>query len=46
MSEEYNVLQYPEGVERAEEKLLNLLPEDKDARDLFMNSVLQGLIQW
>ena len=43
--EEYNALQWPEGVKKDEE-LLTFLPEDETVRDLFMNDVLQWLIQW
>lgn len=46
MGEEYNVLEYPEGVKRAEKEFLDFLPEDENARDLFMNDILQWLIQW
>ncbi len=44
--EEYNALQYPEGVDRVEEEMLGFLPDDKQVKDLFMNDILQWLIQW
>ncbi len=44
--EEYNVTQYPEGVERAKEELLDFLPDDERTKDLFMVDLLQWLIQW
>lgn len=45
MEEEYNVLEYPEGVERAKEEMLNFLPDDEEVKDLFMDNILQWLIQ-
>ena len=45
MEEKYNAIAYPEGVERAEE-FLCFLPEDKNIRDGFMDTLLQFLIQW
>lgn len=45
-NEVYNALEYPEGVKRASQEMLPFLPEDETVRDLFMNDVLQWLIQW
>lgn len=44
--EEYNALEYPEGIERVKEEMLSFLPDDDEAKDVFMDIVLQWLIQW
>ena len=44
--EEYNALQYPEGVERISEEMLAFLSDDKAAQEAFMVDVLQCLVQW
>ncbi len=42
----YNVLQYPEGVERAKNEMLGFLPDDDNVKEGFMKDLLQFLIQW
>lgn len=44
--EEYNAIQYPEGIERVEKEMLGFLPDDKAVKDAFMVDILQWLIQW
>lgn len=46
MQEEFNVLEYPEGVERAKKELLDFLPEDDEIREQFMTTILNVLIKW
>lgn len=43
---EYDVTQYPEGVDRIRDEELVFLPEDPKVRDEFMLGLLQWLVQW
>lgn len=45
MEEDYNVLEYPEGVERAEEEMLFFLPDIKEVKDAFISDLLYWLVQ-
>lgn len=45
-TEAFNALEYPEGVKKVSKEMLPFLPEDEKVRELFMNDVLQWLIQW
>ncbi len=42
----YNALAWPEGIDRVEVEMLPFLPDNKAIKDLFMNDILQWLIQW
>ena len=44
--DKYNVLQYPEGIERAKQEILGFLPDDDLVKDSFMKDLLQLLIQF
>ena len=46
MMEEYNALQYPEGVGHMAKELLTFLPDDQNVRELFMTDLLLWLIQF
>lgn len=43
---EYNVVQYPEGVEKFKEEELVFLPDIPEVKDQFMLDYLQWMIQW
>lgn len=43
---DYRATAWPEGIDRVEAEMLPFLPDDKNVKDLFMNDILQWLIQW